>query len=168
VLLSTAVVLVSSPRGSTHSARSLLDIGSQCHLITARLVKRLGLQVRNSSTSIIGITQSNCQSTRSVLCQIKSRVSTFCSTLEFIVIPKIIGELPARFPTNSIQIPGNIQLADPNFWTPGSVEMLIGAEIFYQLIRPGQVQQESNPPFYFRTHYLGGLHRETSANLMPR
>ncbi|CAI6376545.1 unnamed protein product [Macrosiphum euphorbiae] len=157
VLLSTAVVLVSSPWGTTHSARSLLDSGSQCHFITSLLVKRLGLQGRNSSTSIIGITQSNYQSTRSVLCQIKSRVSTFCTTLEFIVIPKIIGELPVRSPTNSIQIPGDIQLADPGFWTPGSVEMLLGAEIFYQLIRPGQVKQRSNPPLLFQNTLLGWI-----------
>ncbi|KAL4126681.1 hypothetical protein QTP88_010890 [Uroleucon formosanum] len=73
VFLSTAIVLVSSPWGSTHSARLLFDFGSQCHFITSGLVKRLGSQGRNSSTSIIRITQSNCQSTRSVLWQIKSR-----------------------------------------------------------------------------------------------
>lgn len=82
-------------------------------------------------------------------------VSIFCTTLEFIVILKIIGELPARFPRNSIQILGDIQLADPNFWTLESMEMIIGEEIFYQLIRPGQVKQESNLPLLFQNTLLG-------------
>ncbi|KAL4098081.1 hypothetical protein QTP88_022751 [Uroleucon formosanum] len=101
VLLSTTVILVSSPWGSTHSARSLIDFGSQCHFITSRLVR-----------------YHSCGCKREILQQ-------------FIVIPKTIGELPVRFSRNSIQIPGDIQLADSNFWTLGSMEMIIGAEIFY-------------------------------------
>jgi len=35
--------------------------------------------------------------------------------------------------------------------------MLIGAEIFYQLIRPGQVKQESNPPLLIQNTLLGWI-----------
>jgi len=35
--------------------------------------------------------------------------------------------------------------------------MLLGAEIFYQLIRPGQVKQRSNPPLLFQNTLLGWI-----------
>lgn len=56
-----------------------------------------------------------------------------------------------------MQIPGDIQLADPGFWTPGSVEVLIGAGVSCQLIRLGQAKRESTPPLLFRSALLGWI-----------
>ncbi|KAJ8982787.1 hypothetical protein NQ317_018488 [Molorchus minor] len=45
-----------------------------------------------------------------------------------------------HFNKNALNIPPNIQLADPNFDQSGEIELLIGAETFYDLLCIGQVK----------------------------
>jgi len=61
--------------------------------------------------------------------------------LQFHVLPTITDDLPTqRLVTYQLNIPHEIQssLADPEFNKPGSVDMLLGAEIFFDIIRRGK------------------------------
>ncbi|XP_055526962.1 uncharacterized protein LOC129719596 [Wyeomyia smithii] len=48
--------------------------------------------------------------------------------------------LPCK-PANNVDwpIPGSIHLADPLFHRPGEVEVLLGIELFFQLLEPGKI-----------------------------
>lgn len=45
------------------------------------------------------------------------------------------------FPILEFEIPSNTVLADPNFNIPGEIDLLIGAQIFWQLICVGEIRQ---------------------------
>jgi len=51
-------------------------------------------------------------------------------------------------------IPNNIKLADPNFNVSSSIDMLIGAELFWRIICAGQIRQSNNAPILQKTHFV--------------
>ncbi|XP_018395970.1 PREDICTED: uncharacterized protein LOC108774375 [Cyphomyrmex costatus] len=59
--------------------------------------------------------------------------------LSCLVIPEITGNLPSsQVNVQNLQIPSNIALADPKFHIPAKVDMLIGADWFWNLLCIGQ------------------------------
>ncbi|XP_037826426.1 uncharacterized protein LOC119614363 [Lucilia sericata] len=53
--------------------------------------------------------------------------------------------------TESWNIPTNIKLADPNFNQPGSIDILLGASIFYEFLMVGQIKLRDNLPILQKT-----------------
>ncbi|GFR28384.1 hypothetical protein TNCT_686091 [Trichonephila clavata] len=41
---------------------------------------------------------------------------------------------------SKIKIPSNIDLADKDFGIPGEIDLLIGCELFFELLRPNQLR----------------------------
>nr|CAI5838764.1 unnamed protein product [Callosobruchus analis] len=68
------------------------------------------------------------------------------------IIDKITGNLP-DFPihTNNWNIPCNIKLADPTYNKPGKIDILIGADVFWQLLCVGQLNIGSDEPLLQKT-----------------
>lgn len=78
---------------------------------------------------------------RSVNLRITSRFGTFGRDLTCIVLPKITQNLPTVLVgTAALELPKNIKLADPGFNIPNKIDLLIGAEIFWELICVGQIK----------------------------
>jgi hypothetical protein len=96
----------------------LLDVCSQSNVITESLAKKLNLNLSNNNISIQGINKKIITSKQSTTVTIKSRVNTFSSEISCLVLPKITGKIP-EYPVKNldINIPEDIQLADPNFQT---------------------------------------------------
>ncbi|XP_055589710.1 uncharacterized protein LOC129741920 [Uranotaenia lowii] len=75
-----------------------------------------------------------------------STVATICSSdhsyrcdLSFQILPKITGNLPATVvDTSELQIPPELNLADPSFALPHRIDMVIGAQLFFSLLCDGQ------------------------------
>lgn len=60
--------------------------------------------------------------------------------LQCLVIPEITEYLPAQhIDVQKSQLPSNIKLADPSFHVPGRVNILIGADWFWNLLCVGQL-----------------------------
>lgn len=58
-----------------------------------------------------------------------------------LVVPKITGDLPVtKVDSRAITIPEDIHLADPSFGVPDKVDMLLGAEIFFEMLKSGRVR----------------------------
>lgn len=53
--------------------------------------------------------------------------------------------LPVSTSIVKSQIPSNLELADPEFHKPRPVDMIIGAEIFYELLCIGQIKLVEQP-----------------------
>jgi Putative peptidase (DUF1758) len=79
--------------------------------------------------------------------EIKSRTSNFTTKLDFLITKKITGHIPSSrvFPKHA-KIPENISLADPQFDVPQPVNMLIGAELFFDLFATGKLELQPNLP----------------------
>ncbi|CAH1106787.1 unnamed protein product [Psylliodes chrysocephalus] len=135
VLLSTAIIYIKDHVGNLHTARALLDVGSQSNYITTSLAKRLQLREQNVNISIFGVGQNSIGVFKQSFATIKSMQSTFEIKLPFLILPQITDQIPnVHFNLNHINIPSNISLADPTLNKPGKIDILLGAALFYDLL----------------------------------
>ncbi|GFV85999.1 uncharacterized protein TNCV_203791 [Trichonephila clavipes] len=64
---------------------------------------------------------------------------SFKKELNLLVVKKITDLTPSQIINVSLNKPSEIKLADYKFNIPGKIDVLLGAEIFYELLRPGQI-----------------------------
>ncbi|GFX67853.1 DUF1758 domain-containing protein [Trichonephila clavipes] len=68
---------------------------------------------------------------------------SFSTTLDFLVVSKITDFLPvSQINLNNLKIPQ--ELADPNFGVRGKIDLLIGAETFFDIIKEGIIRTSDN------------------------
>lgn len=154
--------------GQTHSIRALLDSASQASFITEKCVNKLQLKRNKLNISIGGIGACGVGNARSsVALNIKSRVHPDLNfQVEAIVLKRVTENLPsATFdPSNWPHIKG-LELADPSFYKPGEVDVLLGADIYGDLIQDGKYTGAKNMPVAFNTilgwAISGPLHTST-------
>ncbi|XP_024871088.1 uncharacterized protein LOC112454106, partial [Temnothorax curvispinosus] len=145
VVLSTARVIVHDVNGGQHKCRALLDAGSQSNLITQELVDRLRLKCKRSDEVISGINRSQTNVGKTVEVKIRSTNADY--EVECLVLPAITERLPqVKINTKLICLPEGLSLADPDFHTPGTVDILIGAGLFWQLICKDYIQRPKGIP----------------------
>ncbi|XP_055623679.1 uncharacterized protein LOC129767085 [Toxorhynchites rutilus septentrionalis] len=147
-LLATAIALIHGSRKRMMQCRAVLDSASHKHFITEAMVAKLGLKRKRANYTIVGIGGNQIAIQHKVHARIKSKVKDYESQcLEFLVVKTITGDLPMQhFETAQLNIPENIQLADPEFNVPGQVDVLIGSGLFFKLIKQGQFQLADNLP----------------------
>ncbi|GAB1860475.1 hypothetical protein CAJAP_01554 [Camponotus japonicus] len=154
VLLSTAIIHVYDSRGKTHACRALLDNGSQLNFLTKEFAKKLHLIEQSINMPISGIAEGNFEARNSVNVTVQSRFNTHKEQLNCIILPKITQKLPQEFIHPSrFKIPSNIKLADPNFNVPSDIDLLIAAEVFWQLICIGQIKECKDHPTLQKTKF---------------
>lgn len=77
----------------------------------------------------------------------KSRVSDDEFCLDYLVVPRVTGVLPVKkVHIGDWPIPAGIHLADPTFFEPSHIDMLIGAEAFYDMLLSGKVKLSAELP----------------------
>jgi hypothetical protein len=147
VLLSTAVVCVLSSYGIPIYARALLDSGSQANFITENLAQSIRAKRQSIHMPVYGINEKSTVITQKITATIQSRVTKYTKELEFLVITKITGNIPnTPVDTTAWKLPNDIHLADPHFATPQPIDMLIGAEIFFEIWTNKQLQLQTGLP----------------------
>lgn len=149
VLLSTAIVILSSNKQS-HEIRCLLDCGSQSSFISESLKSKLCIDSQSINTvSVTGINNMTCAALERCNITIKSRTNSYCKEIKAFVIPHITGSLPnSKVDVSTLNMPKNITLADPTFYNPSQIDLLLGADIFWDVICPtNQIKLgDSNQP----------------------
>lgn len=145
VLLSTAEVLVVGHGGFTIKCRALLDSGSDSHILTERLANKLRLKMKRVDFPISGLNDIQTRVKYLVSTKIRSRINTYAtSDLNFLVVPRISARLPqVEMKSGSCRVLTGLQLADPSFHVPGEVDMIIGNEIFFDLVKAGRLKIEN-------------------------
>lgn len=121
--------------------RTLLDTCSNANFITEDFASILNLPMHEQSVNIEVLNELHTVTNRIAKVKNKSRLNQFHRTLTFFLIPRIAGLLPdSQINRNKLQIPPNIQLADPTFHKPSHVNMLIGTGTTLASFSIGQVQ----------------------------
>lgn len=156
VFLATAIVIVASANGETMKARALIDQGSEVSLISQRIVQLLRLPRHHSSISLIGIGASKSNQTRG-LAQLKLRPhfnSNFECSVSAHILPKLTSFIPS-FRSQKCDWPHleGLPLADPNFSFPENIDILLGADVFAQIVEDGIVKGETNSPIAQQTKF---------------
>lgn len=152
VLLPTATAKIISNDGSYHTARILLDSGSQSNFIRSDFCKRLNLQTLDSNITVSGLGKATSRIRSRCDVKLQAPHTNFKMNIACLVLDEITGDTPSFcVKRNSFKIPPNIQLSDPTFDKPGTIDILIGSPAFWQLLCIGQVQLGINLPILQKT-----------------
>ncbi|XP_050515058.1 uncharacterized protein LOC126890245 [Diabrotica virgifera virgifera] len=136
VLLQTACVTIYDSHNNPVKVRCLTDSASQLSFITEELASRLKCIPYTKSLQISGISEICSTSNKMVDLNIFSNVNpTKQFTLSCAILPTITCKHPQMtLDFNALKIPPNIHLADPEFCAPAEVQMLLGADIYFDLL----------------------------------
>lgn len=152
VLLGTAEIFIKDNKNKYLKCRALLDGGSQSNFITRSLADKLQLKTYQASLPIVGIGGNQTNINQSVHTEIKSMHNNFSQNLIFLILNKITNNIPQSFQAaDTLKIPENILLADPNFMISRQIDVLLGASIFYTLLSSGQIKLGKNMPILTKT-----------------
>lgn len=101
---------------------------SSANFISEFIVRLLDVHVAKHSLTIGPINSINTESRGIVQITIQSTRDGFRKNLTCLTIPTITDLISSEiFPQNSIKIPSNIKLADPDFRLSRSLDLLIGS-----------------------------------------
>lgn len=154
VLLSTAIVEVLDVRGNFQRVRALLDPGSQTSFLTLKCANRLGLPKQQIYTEIQGIGETGMRTQLgSVFLSLRPvNKKNFDLSVTAVILPRICANQPTMFlsPSNWDHIK-NLHLADPDFYKPGPIDILLGADLFPHIIQGGRVLGNNNEPAALNT-----------------
>jgi hypothetical protein len=163
IFLATASVEIQNKAGQYVPCRALLDSASQSHFITERCVKRLRLSRTQSHTSIQGISNVNTATHHSVSIHLRSRHTDWHTTLDCAILSNITGITPStKLDTGTWKIPTDIKLADKQFDQPGGIDLLIGADLFYEILRSGRYMSWQLPSSTRDSSWLDTLRKDSS------
>lgn len=156
VLLSTVLIEIADIRNNYHTARALLDNGSTRCFITDALCNKLHSQKIQSTYNITGVGNSVSQCTQTCNVTIRSLVGSYTTHIHCLILPSITTQLPAvSLSENGFNVPVNIQLADPYFFESQDIDMLIGADHFWDLLENGRFRLKNGP--YLQNTKLGWI-----------
>ncbi|XP_058448639.1 uncharacterized protein LOC131428610 [Malaya genurostris] len=150
ILMSTAIIRVEDQFGNSSFARTLLDSCSEFCYMTTSFSNRLKFRESPSFLRVQGIGNGTVTSTKFVTAIVQPRlplISNYTETMQFHILPKITRFLPI----SSVQIdlrhlPSEIVLADPSYGKPGPIDMIIGAECYYDLLSSGKKKLSKDGP----------------------
>ncbi|XP_014211226.1 uncharacterized protein LOC106641333 [Copidosoma floridanum] len=140
VILATAQIEILGPSGTIIKARALLDQGSESSFVTESMVQLLRLPKIPIQITLEGIGASHSGVSKAIVTlRLRSLRSTQLS-LEFsaLVLPRLTSHLSDR--SSPILQPSSIrklELADPEFWKGGSVDVILGADVYGKLLKSG-------------------------------
>ncbi|XP_068991476.1 uncharacterized protein [Neodiprion pinetum] len=139
VLLATAQALLISPTRLAHPVRMLIDPGSELTLIAQQLTLLLGLMPSDSRIPIIGVGSVPSGSTKgTVEISLRSTHSDDQVNLQAHVLPSLTVELPpVTISSQSWPHIADLDLADPKHLSPGRIDILVGADSYGLIIKPG-------------------------------
>ncbi|XP_055543206.1 uncharacterized protein LOC129728775 [Wyeomyia smithii] len=140
VLLATVAINVLDKKGHPYACRAILDSASQVNFISDSLRKQLGIDTSHANVDLEGISAATAHADRFADIVITSRCTNYRTYVPCLVLERITKFLPCK-PVNTQDwpIPLSIPLADPLFHCPGKIDVLLGTDLFFQLLEPGKI-----------------------------
>ncbi|CAG9136698.1 unnamed protein product [Plutella xylostella] len=137
VLLPYAKVELVSRGGSKIIVKALLDSASQSSFITSKLAKQLGKPLVPNKTGVIGIANTSKTISQAITTEVYSCAYPYKVFVNCLVTDAITAKLPqCGFSLADLNIPNNIKLADDTCNDPSEIDILLGADIFFQTLLP--------------------------------
>lgn len=154
-LLATAVVQATNAEGQITTLRALIDQGSQATFISEKATQLLKLKRQPFKGSVVGVGSSRTEIKHVVQLNIRSQWDhNYSLPIQAYVMSK---QLTTEIPTKTIvkqswpHIDG-LNLADPRYLTPGSIDLLLGVKEYAQIILPDLIKGPPGTPIAQRTN----------------
>ena len=141
-LLMTAEVLLIGPSGQQLKARAFLDPGAGLSIVSSRVTRMLKLSLDPSEISFTTVQGTHCQGssylTDLVIASLHSSKKFDCRPA---VVKTVTNNIPNRLlaPVHDYYHLNGLCLADPNFHVPAKVDILLGADLWLQLLEDAPV-----------------------------
>jgi len=136
----SAMVYIRDGQHGSIKCRALLDTCATANFISERIIKKLHLSIIPHSVQIGAINAINTVLKGLVQVVIQSTHDDFSKNLTCLTISAVADLIPSEvFSRNTIKIPRNIRLADPDFHLPRAVDLLIGSGATLSLLSIGQI-----------------------------
>lgn len=128
VLLATALIKVKNVNNTWEYFRALIDPGSQAAFITEETAVLLGLPREKIRAEITGLGEDKPKySNTKIRVECRARApSAYSLNTELLVLPKLTKGSPEREISYDESYWKNVMLADPLFYKPGPVNILLG------------------------------------------
>ncbi|XP_055604615.1 uncharacterized protein LOC129752854 [Uranotaenia lowii] len=134
----TAVVLLDDGTGHRVQARALLDSAAECNLISMRVRRKLKVKGKASNVEVVGIQGLSSKVQGKIRLLLHSRIRNYSQSMDFYVLPKISSPISAAsIDTRMWNIPVGIELADPSFLNGEQIDLVLGAESFFEFFVTG-------------------------------
>lgn len=147
ILLTTVQIQVRNHEGSFITLRALLDQGSQVTLITENAAQRLRLPRHKLNAAVTGVGFSGGNSRGLLKLHCKSIHTNYTFDTEALIMSKLINNLPnSTLNTTNWDHLCNVRLADPDFYISGPIDLLLGADIYSEIILEGVLKHGKNTP----------------------
>ncbi|XP_053691646.1 uncharacterized protein LOC128740150 [Sabethes cyaneus] len=168
ILLATAIVIIIDNHGVEHAALALLDSRSECCFMTESFSQLIKAQRKKIHLPIAGIGQSATHARHKLHSTIRSCLGKYTRSLDFLILSKVTIDIPSTsVDVSSWEMPPGIQLADPSFHRTRSIDLVLGAEIFFNLFNvAGRISLDDNPPVLVNS-VLGWIVSESSTCVQP-
>lgn len=157
-LLMTCRVRVTTPDGSSVEARALLDNASSASFISERLVQSLSLTRSHQDVRVSGIGgvshKTPLQSVSSFQISPANNAGRSIQ-LTAVVVPRVTCDLPLRPVPYKLewQHISDLPLADPGFGQPGRIDLLLGVDVYIDILRHGRRSGPTGSPTAFETEF---------------
>ena len=149
VVLATASILVKDRQGKFQECRALLDPGSQATFMSQACVKRLRVKLSPTYLQVTGVNGGESFVTHScATINIGSRLDDEFSASAVVYVLPHVSTLMPTVPLNTSKFSSfdKLEPADSNFHTPGDIDILIGADLFYDFLREGFIRTQLGGP----------------------
>jgi len=170
VLLAIARVRVTDRFGRVHTARALVDQGSESSLVSEALAQRLRLMRSPTSVAVYGVGGKQTGLARGqVALQIRSLCDGPLINVTALVFPRLTlyeGGIKA-YRQAWTHIKG-LELADPDFLAADPVDILLGADVYATILQEGLRRGKSQEPVAQKTALGWILSGAVGATATPR
>ena len=138
-LLMTSQVILTGPTGTSMVARALLDSASTLSILSTKAQKTLSLKKSGHKTFITGVGAAACSATPCPMVQVNLSSSfqeEWSKDVTVAVMDQVTDDLPLQGASAARRLPHlqNLHLADKNFHMPGTIDLLLGQDVFGELL----------------------------------
>ncbi|GFR30072.1 DUF1758 domain-containing protein, partial [Trichonephila clavata] len=144
IILSTCIIYVENSVEEKVPLRVLADSGSQVSLLRSSTADFLNLRKLKTDMSVSGLGGSNVNIKSKIKGVISNGSGSYKRVVDFHVVPKITNMIPVNsFDISHIVFPSNVHLADPTFNTSNSIDALLSADIFFDILKDGKYKLDN-------------------------
>ncbi|GBN15570.1 hypothetical protein AVEN_55008-1 [Araneus ventricosus] len=145
VLINSAIIYVKDSQGIRRPLRAILDCASESSFISSNAANVLGLKKQKVNIPICGLNDASININRRISAQISNAKNDSQWDIDFLLVPKISHLSPSKkINVEHWNIPNNVQLADPTFFIPQKVDLLLGAELFFAFLEKDKIKIGNN------------------------
>ena len=142
---------------------------SQPHVITDKFANKIGLEKISVDISLHAVNELSTNVRYTTTATFRSRYTNLEHNLSLFVVSQIGAMMPTLpINRNSFKVPHGLVLADPEFHKPAEVNMILGAQYFYQFLYPGQISITSHSAVFQETELgwvVAGCFHQTQTKL---